>query len=190
MLKNKNLAEIKIMTFNDLQIVNYCHPNCKPLQNIMRLPKEKAFDLAYAMAEQNKNATAFYRFADFESYYPERLKTDKLLFERFIELGGKPLQEHPLSFVLQGSDYLNEWFDCGTVTKVSLKCIPSDCISFTYGDSQSTLKRCGDFTMLTKDMLFKAISDFNGTIEEFLSDVVNRYHYIEAQVWDDDCLHK
>lgn len=176
------------MTFNDLQIVNYCHPSCKPLQNIVRLPKEKAFELAYAMAEQNKNTTAFYRFADFENYYPERLKTDKLLFERFTELGGKPLQEHPLSFVLQGSDYLNEWFDCGTVTKVSLESIPSDCISFTYGDSQSVLKRCGDFNMMTKDMLIMAISDYNGTIEEFLIDVENRCRYIEAQIWNDDCL--
>lgn len=177
------------MTFQDLQIVNYCHPSCKPLQNIMRLPKEQAFDLAHALAEQNKNKTAFYRFADFERYYPERLKTDKLLFKRFIELGGKPLQEHPLSFVLQGSDYLNEWFDCGTVTKISLNRIPSDRISFTYGDSQSMLKRRGGFTMLTKDMLFRAISDFNGTVEEFLTDIADRYRYIEAQVWDDDCLH-
>ncbi len=181
--------KVRIMTFNDLEIVNYCHPNCKPLQNIMRLPKDEAFALAYAMAEQNKNTTSFYRFADFEHYYPERMKTDELLFKRFSELGGKPLQKHPLSFVLQGSDYLNEWFDCGIVIKVSLKSIPLDCISFTYGDSQSTLKRFGDFTMLTKDMLFKAISDFNGTIEEFLIDVARRYRYIEAQVWDDDCLH-
>lgn len=45
------------------------------------------------------------------NYYPERLKTDALLYTRFMELGGKPLQEHPLSFVLQGSDYLNEWLD-------------------------------------------------------------------------------
>ena len=177
------------MTFDDLQIVNYCHSNCKPLQNIMRLPKDEAFAFAYTMAAQNKNTTAFYRFADFDNYYPERLKTDKLLFERFVELCGNPLQEHPLSFVLQGSDYLNEWFDCGIVTKVSLKHIPSDSISFTYGDSQSTLKKCGNFTMLTKDMLFKVISDFNGTLDEFLLDVANRYRYIEVQVWDDNCLH-
>ncbi len=27
---------------NELYIVNYCHPNCRPFQNIMRLPKEQA----------------------------------------------------------------------------------------------------------------------------------------------------
>lgn len=124
------------MTFDELQIVNYCHPNCKPLQNIMRLPKDKAFALAYEMAAQNKATTAFYRFADFENYYPERLKTDALLHTRFIELGGKPLQNHPLSFVLQGSKYLNAWFDFGNVTTIPLNRIPSHFISFTYGDSQ------------------------------------------------------
>ena len=154
----------------------------------MRLPKDKAFALAYEMAAKNKNTTAFYRFADFEKYYPERLKTDELLYHRFIEFGGKPIEEHPLSFVLQGSEYLNAWFGHGIVTKILLKCIPSEFISFTYGDSQSTLKRHGNFTMLTKDMLFKAISDYGGTLEELLVYIANQYHYIEVQVWSDDCL--
>lgn len=79
-------------------------------------------------------------------------------------------------------------FDGGIVTSIPLNRIPSDYISFTYGDSQSTLKRYGDFTLLTKDMLFKAITDHGGTLEEFLNDISNRYHYIEVQVWNDDCL--
>lgn len=89
------------MTIDDLHIVNYCHLNCTPLQNIMRLPKNEAFALAQKLAAQNKETTAFYRFADFENYYPRRLKTDALLYARFVELGGKPLEQHPLSFVLQ-----------------------------------------------------------------------------------------
>ncbi|MCH5323652.1 MAG: hypothetical protein J1E39_00420 [Eubacterium sp.] len=176
------------MTIDDLCIVNYCHPGCTPLLNIMRLPKDEAFALAYKMSEQNKNTTAFYRFADFENYYPKRLQTDKLLCLRFIELGGKPIQQHPLSFVLHKSDYLNSWFDSGIVTKIPLKHISSDCISFTYGDSMSTLDRRGEFTMLTKDMLLKTISDYDGTVEEFMAYIEKQYHYIEAQVWDDKCI--
>lgn len=175
------------MTVKDLQIVNYCHPNCKPLQNIMRLPKGEAFALAKEMAAKNKDTTAFYRFADFANYYPERLQTDERLYRRFIALGGKPIEQHPLSFVLQGSEYLKEWFGGGIATTIPLDRIPSDYISFTYGDSQSTLKRDGDITMLTKDMLFRAIAE-SGTVEKFLSSVEKKYHYIEVQVWDDDCL--
>ena len=88
-----------------LYIVNYCHNNCTPLKNIMRLPKEAAFELAAELAEKNKGSTAFWRFADFSVYYPERLATDKILYERFVALGGRPNNEHPLSFVLQGSEY-------------------------------------------------------------------------------------
>lgn len=186
--KRSNLISGFSMTVYDLQIVNYCHRNCVPLKNIMRLPKDEAFALAYKMAADNKSTTAFYRFADFENYYTGRMKTDDFLYNRFVELGGRPVQTHPLSFVLHGSEYLNKWFDNGLVTTIPLKDIPSDYISFTYGDSQSTLERCGKVTMMTKDMLIKAINEYNGTLEDFLFDVKNRYRYIEVQIWNDDCL--
>ena len=176
------------MTIDDLYIVNYCHSSCTPLLNIMRLPKDEAFALAYKMAGQNKDTTAFYRFADFENYYPRRLQTDKLLYARFVELGGKPLQEHPLSFVLQGSAYLNDWFDNGIATKIPLNSISSNHISFTYGDSMASLKKHSGFTMLTKDMLLKVMYDYNGTTEEFMTNIQKQYHYIEVQVWDDECV--
>lgn len=176
------------MTVDDLRLVNYCHNRCVPLRNIMRLPRDEAFALARELAAQNRDTTAFYRFADFEHYYPRRLETDALLHDRFIALGGKPVEAHPLSFVLQGSDFLHGWFDHGLVTQIPLKQIPAASVSFTYGDSMSTLERTGELTMLTKDMLFAAIEAHGGPVEAFLTDVNDRYRYIEAQVWDDACL--
>lgn len=176
------------MMIDDLYIVNYCHRSCTPLRNIMRLPKDEAFALAYDMAAKNRETTAFYRFLDFENYYPRRLKTDELLYNRFVELGGKPVEKHPLSFVLQGSDYLDGWFDRGIVTTVPLNRISSDCISFTYGDSMTILERQNGLTMLTKDMLLQAISDYDGTLEEYLRNIAQQYHYIEVQIWDDEPL--
>ena len=171
-----------------LYIVNYCHPSCSPLRNIMRLPREEAFALARELAARNRETTAFYRFADFERYYPERLETDALLRRRFIELGGRPVETHPLAFVLQGSEYLDAWFDHGIVTRFPLDAIPEQSISFTLGDSMSALKREGSLTMLTKDALLQAIADFDGPLETFLASMAQGYHYIEAQVWDDACL--
>ena len=173
------------MITDDLYIVNYCHPNCVPLKNIMRLPKEEAFALAYEMALKNKDTTAFYRFADFENYYPERLKTDELLYSQFIGMGGMPTEKHPLSFVLHGSEYLNEWFGKGIVTKIPLNSIPDSCISFTYGDSMAVLKKQGSFKMLTKDMLIKAMSDYNGSAIDFIRYIGDKYCYMEVQVWCD-----
>ncbi len=106
---------------NGLYIVNYCHTNCKPFFNIMRLPKNQAFEKAKELSKQNPETTAFYRFTDFENYYPRRLKADEIIYNKFIMLGGKPKEKHPLSFVLHDNEYLNTWFGNGTVTKILLK---------------------------------------------------------------------
>ena len=168
---------------NGLHIVNYCHKNCVPLKNIMRLPKEEAFALAAEMARQNPGTTAFGRFADFHNYYPERLDIDARLYRRFIQLGGEPAEAHPLSFVLEGSEMLDGWFGHGTVTRLPLDAVPDRQISFTYGDSMTIAKKQGDFTMLTKAMLADAMAAFGGTAEAFVRKANKAYRYIEVQVW-------
>lgn len=174
-----------MINIHELYIVNYCHPNCVPLQNIMRLPKEEAFRVAYELAEANKETTAFYRFADFAYYYPRRLETDRKLYESFIKFGGKPKEKHPLSFALQGSEYLQNWFGDGIVTRIPLAKIPADCISFVYGDSMSTLEREGHLEMITKDMLLERMEAYAGTLAEFMEEINATCHYIEVQLWDD-----
>lgn len=98
----------------------------------------------------NPNTTSFYRFADFINYYDLRMKQDTYLYELFISMGGNPQESHPLSFVLQGSEYLNKWFDGGTITKIYLMNIPDEFISFTLGDSGSVFQRTGSVTMMNK----------------------------------------
>ena len=48
-----------MINIDDLYIVNYCHPNCVPLRNIMRLPKDEAYALAHEMAEKIKKPRRF-----------------------------------------------------------------------------------------------------------------------------------
>lgn len=177
-----------MIDINELFIYNYCHPNCTPLHNIMRLPKKEAFALAYTMAAQNPDTTAFYRFADFQNYYPQRLETDRKLYESFVSLGGKPKERHPLSFVLLGSDYLNSWFDNGITTKIPLKDLPSEFVSFTYGDSVSTYKRKGTVEIFTKEKLISSIESYSGTLDDFMRDIEEKYHYIEVQIWNDEII--
>ena len=133
-----------MIDIKELYIVNYCHPNCKPLQNIMRLPEKQAFEKAGELARKNPETNAFYRFADFENYYPRRLKADSIIYRLFIELGGKPKEKHPLSFALQDSRYLDNWFGNGIITRIPLKDIPDEYISFTYGDSSAMIEKTGN----------------------------------------------
>lgn len=167
---------------DEIFIVNYCHPNCEPLKNIMRLPRDEAFAVAAELSRQNPETTAFYRFADFGNYYPLRLAVDRLLYERFVALGGKPEVEHPLSFVLGGSEYLRDWFGGGTVTRYALADIPDELVSFTLGDSCSTYERTGELVVLTKSELLKKIHEFD-SFAEFISHIEKNCHYVEAQLW-------
>jgi hypothetical protein len=154
--------------------------------NICRLPKEEAFAQAYAMAADNPETTAFYRFADFENYYPLRMKTDKYLYNLFISLGGKPKERHPLSFVLQGSEYLDNWFGNGAAAKIPVNNIPSEYISFTLGDSSATLRKGTELRMLSKEQLKCVLMEYSGTIDDYMDDIAEKYVYIEAQLWKDD----
>ena len=45
--------------FDQLVLVNYCHPGCVPLKNTMRLPEAQAFQLAQRLAEEHPETTAF-----------------------------------------------------------------------------------------------------------------------------------
>lgn len=175
---------------NTLQLMHYCHPDCEPLQNIMRLPREEAFRLAQEMADRHPDASAFFRFSDFVNYYPRRLEADGILCAAFRSRGGRPVQTHPLSFALQGSDFLDGWFDRGQVLHLPLASVPEDQISFTLGDSLGMLERDGGFIFLTLQDLRERIANHPEGAEGFLRDAKAQYRYIEAQLWDDEvCRH-
>lgn len=169
--------------FDELVLVNYCYPDCTPLMNIMRLPEASAFQLAHKLAENHPDTTAFYRFADFNNYYTLRKKQDAYLFSRFIELGGLPEEDHPLSFAIESSDYLRDWFGNGIETKLLLKDISPYHISFTIGDSGAEFQQNGRVDLLTMQELRQRIHQYDGDFEAFLH--ATGQHYIEAQLWSD-----
>ena len=168
--------------FDELTLVNYCHPDCVPMMNIMRLPKAEAFELAHKLAEAHPNTTAFYRFADFDNYYALRAVQDDYLHTRFIELGGKPEQRHPLSFVVESSEYLREWFGGGVETRLALKDVAPCHISFTIGDSGSTFQRDGRVELLTTDELRRCVGEYDD-FDTFIR--ATGRNYVEAQLWSD-----
>jgi len=173
-------------SFDELVLVNYCYPDCTPLMNIMRLPEKDAFQLAHKFAESHPDTTAFYRFADFDNYYALRKMQDEYLYSRFIELGGLPEEKHPLSFVVDSSNYLREWFGNGIETKLLLKDIAPYHISFTVGDSGANFQNNGSVDLLTKDDLNQCIKKHGGDFEAFIQDTGR--NYIEAQLWSDKYL--
>ena len=90
-----------------------------------------------------------------------------------------------LDFVLEGSSYLDAWFGQGKVLRLPVRCVPEEQISFTLGDSLSTLERHGDFTLLTMADLRSQVAAHPEGAAGFLRDAAREHHYIEAQLWDD-----
>lgn len=69
--------------------------------------------------------------------------------KEFIELGGLPEEKHPLSFVIEGSDYLRDWFGNGIESRLRLSDIQPCHISFTIGDSGAEKEKHPFMTMDT-----------------------------------------
>jgi len=173
-----------MIDLSEITLVNYCHPDCIPLKNIMRMPKAQAFQMAKQFAETHPETTAFYRFADFENYYSLREKQDQHLYDSFVKLGGKPKEKHPLSFVLEGSEYLAEWFGNGIETTIPLSKIREEHISFTLGDSGAEYGRNGTVELLTLKQFGNILIKHSGNYKEFLQKIGKQY--VEVQIWSDE----
>lgn len=167
---------------SSLYITHYYVKGTDPWKNIMLLPEEAAFQKAAELASAHKGMTSYGRFADFINYYPLRKAADKLLREQFTGLGGKPLLEHPYSFVLGESNYLKTWFDEGDSLRIPLDEIPDELISFTPGDSCAKLSRNDSLEVLTKQMLIERLHTFDDSPESLIRSIAP-YGYVEAQLW-------
>jgi len=174
------------MDIDEIYLKHYCHPDCEPYMNICRLPKDEAFSLAYKMAAGNPENTSFSRFSNFEKYYHSRMNVDERLYSQFISLGGKPKEKHPIFFVLHESKSLEKWIEKYIAKTILLKDIPSEYISFTLDDSMVSLRRDGKLTMYTKEALFHILQEYNGSIDDYLTELTKKYYCIEAQLWNDD----
>lgn len=176
-----------MLEIDKMMLVNYCHPDCEPLKNIMRQSKEEAFKMAKELADAHPETTAFYRFSDFENYYRLRESQDKYLYDEFVSIGGKPETEHPLSFVLEGSSYLAEWFGNGIETRIPVSGIDEKHISFTLGDSGAEYGRNGSVRLFSLHDMTEMLSEQTGDLTDFLKSIGK--HYIEVQLWSDRYLY-
>lgn len=164
----------------DLYICNYCDRRCTPLRSITRLPVKDAYSLAEVLSQNAGNSsTSFSRFTekDFDGYYKKRKRTEKWLYNSFIEIGGRPKKEQPLYLVLGESRYLEAWYENGIKTKLLLKDINPEDISFTYGDSMSKMDSEDRTHPFNKESLFEYILKYNSNIGSFIKELDKQNEY-------------
>lgn len=78
-----------------------------------------------------------------------------------------PGEKHPLSLVLQGSGYLEDWFGNAPSYRIRLGEVPPDRVSFTLGDSCAQNERSGAIRQLTLERLVARMKGFP-SVEAFL----------------------
>lgn len=176
---------------NSLYITNYCDSRCTPLQSITRLPSDEAYKLAEELSQHaGPSFTSFSRFtaSDFEGYYEKRKRTEEWLLSKTAGLGIRPRNRAPLYFVLGESDYLDKWFENGRKTRLFLRDISPEDISFTYGDSMSRLDSKDRMDPFTIETLILFLLERTDDISSYLAELNKQNRYIEAQLWNDRYL--
>jgi len=154
----------------------------------MRLPRDEAFALASKLYE-DKTCMANSRFSpdEFANYYDTRLKAEKRLYDKFITLGGKPKEKHPLYFYVHGWDLSKKFWANSVTEKLELDDINASDISFTFGDSHVENDTPERNRLFMKDELLELIPKHGG-IEGLLAYVQSQLGYamIEAHLWNDE----
>lgn len=127
-----------------------------------------------------------------EYYFEKRIIIEKEIRQSFIDLGGKPINEHPIYMVLGNCDY---WFyrvkRCVGSLAIPLNDFDTSTISFTYGDSLPSFDAYPGFIrpyshkVYTIDSIYEIIKKY-GLPQNWNADGSHGWEtYIEVQVWND-----
>jgi len=187
-LRKKSMEE-KHLTIDNLYITNYQETGAKPLRNIMRLPKEEAYQLAKQLSENTAARNNRYG-SYFEQYYQKRQRTEEWLYHQFIKSGGKPETKHPIYFVLCECKNFQSSLGNENQIQISLKDISYEHISFTPRDSMH-VKDMGitEGTVWNKNDFLNMICDSGKSVSDFILNLPAMFgrpgSYIEVQLWSD-----
>lgn len=155
----------------------------KPFQSISSLTSLNQNQVIESLDESN--AWGLARFQD-PDYLPSRARTEKLLRDKFQEIGGNPVLEHPIYFFLGRSHGFEKHQD-NRAYIISLSKIPTEMISFTYGDSLLSFEQ--KYRTLSgekyKNQLCDQVFRLENLVDLFShSDFPNTDPlHIEAQLW-------
>jgi len=151
----------------------------------MRLPEKEAFELAKELHKETPICEAYGRFSDenFEAYYKIRTRAEKWLYEKFLEIGGKPQTAHPVYFYVHGWRLEDKFWETKITECIALKDIDACDVSFIFGDSCGEVDRPERKEPFMKDELMQYIALHDNDIKKLLKTV--RHGMIEAQIWND-----
>ena len=191
----------------DTSYLYHYYDKSKPLFNALtQLPFDEAERIMSASLAESPNATQ-----EFLSWFPTwhlnlRYELEKTIRDKFIAIGGKPINMAPVYFTLGANKGLETWYYNLGVIKIPISDFDLSSVSFTYGDSFAVFNpKCNTGEewweqVYMYDDIIKLIDkygvpedpEYNSIKMIFPKDKpINQYlKYIEAHVWSDEVLDK
>jgi len=179
-------------------LYHYYDKSKPPLRAITSLSHDKAFEVLTKHSDMSPDF--------WDNWLNKRYADEKTVRDKFISIGGRPVNSAPVYFTLGANEGMKTWFDNLAWIKIPVSEFDLDAVSFAYGDSFAVFNPSLDTgeewwgqVFRYKDML--RLIDRYGYPEDPPYDMKNRIFpndrhihlclkYIEAHVWSDEILNK
>ena len=130
-------------------------------------------------------------------YLQFRPYVERVIYDRFLEKGGKPQLRAPRYMTLGPTSWFSNWYENPEVISIPLDAIPHDVISFTYPDSMMSyliaedrfepfskfkMPYHGDIYRLNE--IAEVVAEYGMPDEEDPDNIEHGNRIIEAQIWD------
>jgi len=97
-------------------LYHYYEKDRPPFRSISALPFDEAKKILNAQREINENLV----HPNIKWFLERRYEADKIIREKFIEIGGKPVQTAPIYFSLGANKGISTWFENPTLIKIPI----------------------------------------------------------------------
>lgn len=175
-----------------IYLYHYYDQTIGPFKNLADLTDEQAKEILMEMRESRPYSQPAQRDS---LYMTRRRNYEKIAYDKFIELGGKPQRKNPHYMVVEYCKWLSEWYQNGAFINIPIDRFNKDCISFTYGDLQlnfSPLAQDDDKPyrgkLFTYEQIVKIIEEYGLPQEWNPNGDMGPERYIEVQVWSDEAI--
>jgi hypothetical protein len=185
-----------------MYLYHYYEKHLLPFRSITSLPLDEASSILHAFQAENPNLT----HPNIEWFLTRRYEMEKIVRDKFIAIGGKPIRTAPVYFTLGVNEGMKTWFRKTAYIKIPVSEFDLTAVSFTYGDmfpvfnqNLNTGEEYWEQVYFFNDIL-KVIEKY-GYPEDPIYDSINGIYpknkpinqylkYIEAHVWNDGVLDK
>ncbi|WP_243156364.1 hypothetical protein [Clostridium sp. C8-1-8] len=127
-----------------------------------------------------------------KDYMIVRRELERKVRKMFMEKGGQPLRQVPISMTLGQCNWIKQWYKNGQEVKIPISKINPKTISFTYGDIFPAM-RYEDYKPYSKKVYtleeIEEVVELYGLPQQWNNDgSKGPKRYIEVQVWSDEPL--